>query len=442
MTANRGNARRIEVRSRRRSSPLFRVAPALAIIGIVFGSLVPGASATATASPHTDAAAFRGEGELAFVSTGALYVLDGKDGRLTELSGQDSAASNPTFSPNGRWLLYETDNGATSWLARGDGMHTRPLASSASWLPDGQLWMGGETYVVSASCGLRPTGFTPAALLAGSASGTYVFLSNSMHVSPPKASKGVIRIETATSAHGPRTLWYEAHVSFTASGGLKGTFPGNVSVLPGRRGLLLTISSYCCDYADGQPIYELRSPLALPVLLGMVLTDATRPSLGPHDTFALGAGGDRYAWSNKHVELCNELTARCVAVVAAPGRLSLSPTWSPDGKELAFIDAEPEPEGAIGQAQIASWYATHHLYLLAKGATRAVEVPDTMGAAAPIWSSSSTSLLYVDNDALYLIAHRGASPVEVAGPLFAPGAWTAYYGEVDWNSQFAWSEAA
>lgn len=439
------------------------------VIGTTNLPSAPVSSAAATTSLHVDTAAFRGEGDLAFVSIDALYVLDGTTGRLVELSGENSGASDPTFSPDGRWLLYETENGAQSWLARADGTHRRRLARVASFLPDGRLSMGGETYVVTASGALRSAGSMPSTVLTTTASGTSVFLSNTMRVDPSKPSKGVVRIETASSADGPRTLWYQAHVSFSASGGLEGTFPGNVTVLPGHRGLVLTISSWCCDHADGQPIYELRRPLARPVLLGMVLGAATAPSLGPDDTFALAGGGDRYAWSDKHVELCNEITARCVVIVAAPGRLSLSPAWSPDARTLAFVDAKAEPEGEIGQAQVNSWYATHHLYLLSAGAalaagaggagaaaagagaragaTHGVEVPDTTGAAAPMWSASSTSLLYVDHDALYLIAHPGTGhpgtgPVEIAGPLFVPSDWTSYYGEVDWSSQFAWSEGA
>jgi hypothetical protein len=56
-----------------------------------------------------------------------------------------------------------------------------------------------------------------------------------------------------------------------------------------------------------------------------------------------------------------------------------------------------------------------------------------------MWSADSKSLLFVRDDALYLIPRIGALPVEVAGPLLRPRAWGGYYGELDWTSQFAWS---
>jgi hypothetical protein len=262
-----------------------------------------------------------------------------------------------------------------------------------------------------------------------------------LQVQPSKSSHGVERVETAASPNGRRTLWYEARVSFSAAGGLEGTFVGNVSVLPGQRGLLLTISDYCCDYADGQDFYELRSPLGPPRLLGAVLDRSAVPTLGPNGTFAFEGGGDRYAWVSKHVEQCAEATATCTRVPAPKNELSVSPTWSPNGRTLALVEASAEREGAIGQPQVLQWYATHHLYLLSAGSDRPVEVAHTQGAAAPVWSENSQSLLFVDDDALYLIAQTGYAPVEVAGPLFSPGSWSGYFGEIAWTTQFAWSQS-
>jgi hypothetical protein len=192
---------------------------------------------------------------------------------------------------------------------------------------------------------------------------------NGHQVHPPKSSDGVERVETATSPNGRRTLWYEAAVSFSAPGGLEGTFVGNVSVLPGQRGLLLTISEYCCDYADGPDFYELRSPLGQPRLLGAVLNGSAVPTLGPSGTFAFEGGGDRYAWVSKHVEQCVETTATCTRVPTPKSEFSVSPAWSPNRRPLAFVEARAEPEGAISQPQVLGWYATRHLYLMPAGRT-------------------------------------------------------------------------
>jgi hypothetical protein len=62
---------------------------------------------------------------------------------------------------------------------------------------------------------------------------------------------------------------------------------------------------------------------------------------------------------------------------------------------------------------------------------------------ALVWSSDSKSLMFVRNDDFFPVAKRGSKPIEVAGPLFHPTAWwgnssqIAYYGEIDWDTEFA-----
>jgi hypothetical protein len=272
---------------------------------------------------------------------------------------------------------------------------------------------------------------------------TYVYSLDTLKVVQPNSSHGVEEIETSQTPNGPRTLWYSAKVSFTHEGGLEGTFPNPVAMLPDGRGLLLTISNYCCDYADGQPLYELLTPGGRPHLLDTVVGEG--PSYGPNGTFAIAGGGNRYAWLNKHVDLCNESTATCVQAPAPKDVLTVSPAWSPNSKTLAYVEAKTGIAGSIGQPQISQWYATHRLYLLSAGSKVPVEVPGTAGAMAPVWSSNSKSLMFVRNNDLFIVTSRGSKPVELAGPLFHPSGWwsnsaqIAYYGEINWNTQFAWS---
>ena len=360
------------------------------------------AASQAPAKPYLNTTSFYGHGDLAFVSLGDLYVLDGASRHVVNVTGADLAASDPRFSPKGKWLTYETDQGETSWLARADGLGSKRLGGTASWLPNGQLALSSpastSTFTVSNDEALLPTGGrAQASVVRAGSSVIYLFVTSTLQVHPPRSSQGVERVETAASPNGRRTLWYQARVSFSPAGGLEGTFVGNVSVLPDRRALLLTISHYCCDYADGQDFYELRSPLGQPRLLGTVLNASAVPTVGPSGTFAFGGGGDRYAWVSKHIEQCAEATATCTRVPTPGNELSVSPAWSPNRRTLAFVEATADQEGAIGQPQVLGWYATHHLYLLAAGSARPVEVAHTQGAAAPVWSEDSQSLLFVDD---------------------------------------------
>lgn len=60
-----------------------------------------------------------------------------------------------------------------------------------------------------------------------------------------------------------------------------------------------------------------------------------------------------------------------------------------------------------------------------------------------MWSNDGKTLLYVADDGLWLVpADGGHSPTEIVAPLFAPGAWPSYYGEVNWIDQFSWNQGA
>jgi hypothetical protein len=63
-----------------------------------------------------------------------------------------------------------------------------------------------------------------------------------------------------------------------------------------------------------------------------------------------------------------------------------------------------------------------------------------------------SDLLFVKQDAPWLVVVSGGSPVEVAGPLYSAAQWqsayeldgdslgTAYYGQIPWTQQFnSWS---
>jgi hypothetical protein len=164
---------------------------------------------------------------------------------------------------------------------------------------------------------------------------------------------------------------------------------------------------------------ELRSPGAQPVRLGVTVGNTV--SDGAAGTIAIGAGGNRYAWLTKDVEICSTARATCSPLRAPAHELTLDPAWSPNGATLAYVEAASEPTAsAFTQPALARWYATHSLWLLHVGAKAPAEIPGTQGAASPVWSSDGRSLLYVSADALWLIPTPGAKPLKIAAPLLAP----------------------
>jgi WD40-like Beta Propeller Repeat len=426
-----------EARERQRRRRLRAAVAALALGTVAAASygiarVAGGASSSRSPlTPVVDAHAFAGHGRLAFVSRGRLWVLDGTTGKLVNVTG--SGASAPAFSPDGRWLSYAYRGHAG--LARADGAHARTLrARSAKWLPDGRLLLGRRAlYRVSPSGVPVRVGTAPAGLVAWAPDGSaYAFVGRSLARKSGQCSfRGVERLELADSLGGRRTLWHQEPISCTPSAGFRGEAINGVVVLPRRRGVLFWFDPMqsASLAADGMAVYELTASGAAPVKLGT--TVGTAVSLSRTGRFALGGGFDRIAWVTKTALACH--AARCKPVRPAAGSLTLDPALTPDGSMLAFVSAASEGTdmGSI-QPLLKRWYATRRLWVGGRA------VPDSTGAAAPVWSSDGRSLLFVKDDALWLLSALDTKPVRVAAPLFGSGIWPNSMGKVPWSAQFAW----
>src|SRR5262249_60470650 len=112
------------------------------------GGAKPGHARPAGRVPRVNAAAFAGHGELAFVSRGALWVLDGTTKALRRVPAPGVTPLDPVFSPDGRWLAFlgmSTGPAGTAssglWLASGDGGGAHQIqglsqAGLVGWSPD------------------------------------------------------------------------------------------------------------------------------------------------------------------------------------------------------------------------------------------------------------------------------------------------------------------
>ena len=429
---------------------------AICLLGIVAGTAgfsvarlkSDGASKTTHSSgsgPFVDRAAFAGHGKLAFVSLGALYVLDGKSQQLRRVTTRDSDVANPHFSPNGRWLTYTLGNDNVG-VAGADGSAPRTILAASSgdqggrWLPNSELLVGRRIYRISGGGKPMRVGSVPVSLAAWSPSGNrYVFVVRKLSYGKSGSFKGVEKLEVSRSLDGRRTTWVSDPISFNRSSGFDGDAINGVVVLPNREGVLywLDPDQSASLAADGMALNLIRRPGGRPVKLGVTVGDTI--SVGTGGTIAIGGGGNRYAWLTKNVRVCAVASASCHGLGTRAGSLTIDPAWSPDGQTLAFVEAATEPSAAaFTQPVVSHWYSTHNLWLLRQGSKQPVEVPGTRGAAAPVWSQNSSSVLFVADDALWLIPSLGAKPAKIAAPFFPPTAWPNYYGQIAWANEFSW----
>ena len=393
--------------------------------------------------PSVNVAAFTRHGELAFVSRGALWVLDGATRTLRLVAPPDMRPASPVFSADGRWLAFAaiTPNpkvpaalASTVWLAHGDGSGVHPIGPGlglvGGWSPAADvlavtagntirlIWPSGRARTLARAPGLGSAAWSPdgraLAVVTGGASASTL------------ASYPV--------AGGRPAVWLHlaARRSMNYMIGLAGWWrPGIGFWALGR-----------CDScnADGDPFFVIPSPGAHPRLLGTTLA-GSGVAVAATGELALVTNGrsglGRLIWQSKRVEVCGPRATRCAGVPSPRGTVTLDPAWSPSGTTLAFVRAPYRASPAFPQPVVTRWYDAHQLWLYDPVA-RSLHRLDAPGATDPAWSPDGTSLLYAARDGIWLLPRLSGRPVRIATPLFQPGNWPAYYGQVSWTAQFAW----
>jgi WD40 repeat protein len=422
------------------------------------------ASAPAVSGTTAAARAFGGHGRLAFVSADRLYVLDGAAaGRpaTRHAVAAGKTAGSPAWSPDGRWLAYlvgspSADGAVTSgalWLAGPDGQGAHqvlPKVDGFAWSPTADelaatSGYGGKLFAVRPG---KPT--YPMLEVPGQFDGAPAWSPNGREVAVATVtlttakrlagsvidlfvpSEGIVVTSLASSRTNALIVdgWWAS-----GEGLLAWSDPGD-SAAAGANGLPLVS-------------YALAGPTAT---LGRTLP---YPSFAPPTWagVAVVTGGDRYPWSAKTIRYCS-VSGQCGPMMdALPGPANLDPASSTAKGEptFAFAHCATEPtettkiaEGA-SQQSLAAWYRTCRLYNVAGAGANALPVTRAgTGVAAPTMSVDANDILYVRDNALWLIsmfaadgAPSAAAPTPVVGKLFA-GNWPTASGYTAWHSQFAW----
>ena len=393
--------------------------------------------------PSVAAAAIAGHGELAFVSRGTLWVLNGTTSRLRRVATPGMTPLDPAFSPDGRWLAFVGSSTnppvqtSTVWLARGDGSGVREVVASGGlvgWSP------AADVLAVTAGSTVRlawPSGSARTLVRApGLGSAVWSPDGSSLAVAVSNASASTLASYPVTG--GRPTVWLRLRTRNSMN-----------YIDPAgwwrRQGIGFWTQGQCnsCN-ADGNRLHVIPSPGARPRLVGITLADTGLDQVTgvPDGRLAVVAetsrsGGGRVIWQGRGVKVCGVTAAACTGVPSPPSTITLDPAWNPGGTQLAFVRAPYRASPGFSQNVVAAWYGAHQLWLYDPASGSRHEL-DARGASVPQWSADGKSLLYVARDAIWLLPQLGGQPVRIAGPLYPPGRWPAYYGQVNWISQFAW----
>ena len=478
---------------------------ALAVAGVGYALASAGGApvvrAETAATPFANLRAFSGHGELAFVSRGALWVLDGESETLRRLPvPRGRSPESPVFSRDGRWLAWVVgdpygDPGEL-WLAHGDGTGAHrvraagnaglvgwsPTADELAVIADARGWdFAGpqaqrpvEVKLVSARGAVR-------LLLALSTSRTRPGRVESAAWSPNGKELAVsvanprLSVSATVRAYpvggGKPTTWF----SIAADKGLPGICAGC-----GDSGVIADLAGWsprwgiafwalCCGATrnlDNTPLEVLTAPGAQPHLIAQTLSD------GVTDAVANGRGGElslvattssgRDYSQGKAVETCARSTLTCAELPGdtvwsgrtpeLPCRGPCGPDESPPpGTPGSAVSLEPawSPAGGRlayvlapttpGDDQTPVWFAAHELFVWNQRTGSSRKVAGISGVSVPTWSRNGRDLLYVSGDGLWLAPAGGGRPVEIERPLFPERIWKSPPLTISFNGQIDWT---
>lgn len=490
-------------RRRRRGAALTLLVLAAALASYLADSGSSSGTVTETASrPFVNLRAFEHAGELAFISRGALWVLDGSARSLRRLHApRGYAVASPTFSHDGRWLAYlathSSDSATVSqlWVARADGSGAREIGGLAV----NQL-----------------VGWSPTADVLAAVTDTYLSLSK-YHFGPQPTTlslitpAGRVRRLSSISAAAARfgSVWdavwspqgNAVAVStndFLRSGGssvraypIDGGRPTPWFSIPTRQGLPgictgcgganeviahlagwyphwgIAFWAICCGathISDDTPLELLTAPGATPHLIARTLSSGATDAIASSPTGGLAlvaSTGGREIGIGKQVSLCNRSTLTCEPVPGASLWQGRNPQtcvipcrrWphAAAGGPGSGVTLDPSfspngrllayvkaPEALTSGWPELAWYDAHELYVLDPATGATRRLGKIDGADVPAWSRDGRELLYVANDGLWMTSLASATPVEIEYPLFRSGYRRGF--QVDYYGQLPWSQ--
>lgn len=416
----------------------------------------PGVAAAVDAQPPVDMAAFRSQGKLAFVADDRLTILDGERVTLHTVTGSGQARY-PTWSSDGQWLAYLRAASAdarmtTLWLVRSDGSQAHAVSGLPAPVAQGYL---------TPSLAWSPTAETLAVVLAGPPGADGLWLVHTDGSIQQAAAQGQSVGSFAWSPDG-QALAYTATLPTQGRPDALFTVPVGGGTATQRLVAAANTGLLVADWwPDGQglvfwPDPDHSSSVALDGLmlqslaLGSTSTrDLTKTPLYPdwRSWFPTGdqllvveQQGWRAAWDRKSLATCDVRAGACRSLPQSPDAVSFAPAWSPDGSRVALVRAKDVGvTGGLGSVSAATWNLTRTLVIAdATGANARTLTAAGEGIDRPQWSRDGTRLLYLRDNAVWLIGADGGAPQQIVGPLPNPPDGASTYGHVSWERSVAW----
>jgi dipeptidyl aminopeptidase/acylaminoacyl peptidase len=415
-----------------------------------------GASVAAWAAPAL-------RGAIAFVRQDGLWVKGLAAGEATNVVA--GGVKRPRFSPSGQWIAYASpvrQQVADLIIDRGDMLHIVSRDGQQDIALDSGSWQWHPTkdeILMEADGGL--TVFTAAN---GWKNSTQVIAHATL---PLVFSPDGIEIAYADAIDGGRGPGGEAmrtsrlcHLALNTPGASPRILV--TEYLQGYELYLWTRYDTILFWkdpdfsasvrADGLELFSVSAAGGAARSLGVSnLVHEDMVSLSPSgEALTVSCGSGREVLSSKRIAVVN-LKTGVIDYLTDRKTAAVAPSWSPDGKRIAYSAA---PAGEWGSGEEARQLLTQRrIWVIdASGAqtSRPLTHDNRYRDEEPMWSADGEHILFcridsADQKTVWTMRADGSEPTQVAGPLYIEpgilrvnGTWLGFYGYIDWRKVLDW----
>jgi Tol biopolymer transport system component len=409
------------------------------------GVVAPGAVAAGPSSP----------GRLAFVKDGDIWVEDLPAGAAQRLT-HDGQNDTPLWSPSGQWLAFRRAE-RQLWVVRSSGADAHEVDSNATgpfaWSPvaDRLAYLAGGGLVTVGADGLNrralvaPGGPPGAGVLsfAWSPDGGEIAYAQTQVLAEAKAGQPPVRFARL------------AHIRSDGSAAAEILNAGK----PSTYGLI--VAGWSPDGADVlywiDPVFSASlladgtSLLAVPAS-GGTPTRVVRWMLAHRDVLswspdgarlAVAEGAGRIAWRDKTIAVAT--LNGSVQTISPSNRADLFPSWSPDGRWIAFAGAPSSSANVVGGQPALTAMAGRRIWVARPDGTdrRQLTNDTAYRDERPEWSADGDWILFPrlrgEQAQLWLMRSDGSDARRVVDELGPGPDLFGYYGYLDWARLYDWS---
>lgn len=394
--------------------------------------------------PDIDPSLVEGNGDLAFVSDGLLYMADGSTGELTQLT-ESGQAVYPRWSYDGKYLAFIriTDTKSSSgvlWIVGRDGKGAHQVqglpqpigAGDFQWSPTEHLLAVGS-WNVTDGIWLVPVNEKPRKLVKTGNSEWFAWSPDGKHIaySVIEDSENMSDVLYTIGIDDGKTI-KRLDLSGTGTG---------IEVAkwwPDGQGLLYWINHAVHSSslrADGLTLWSLNLDGGEPKEIDEALTYNEWLDFSPDGRLIMTSGNGRSLWTEKRLALADVSSGKVEYIEPPEDSVAFDPVFSPDGKKIAFVAASQMKDEPTFYSEEEPWIESRTLWVADADGSNAKPIIDSK-IYQPMWSKDGKSLFYVRDNALWLISLNGKTQQVFRG--ITEDETLGFYGYIRYSDWFDW----